>query len=248
MEEIKEINRPSFRLVRNGEHYNYHTNILKIVTPVFAKEYKMEDLRLMYEKLFKKEDEAFTRNRAFEETKEVQAADKKRDELFFFIKRFIENMKYNPDPAIKEAGKDLDKALEPYRNAHRKSLHENTALLDSFIEEMKGRTYQDALRKLDLLKPLELLREANENYKEIYKERYLKKTERNMKDKLKPLRPKVDLAFFEIVKFINAIYLVSYKITKEEQVTQELDSIIDRINGYTKEMLDGIVKRRAEAK
>ncbi len=248
IEKIKEIDRPSFRLVRNGEHYNYHTKILNVVTPIFAKEYKMEDLRYTYEKLFRKEDEAFMRNRGFEETKEIQAADHKRDELFFFIKRFIENMKYNPDPHVKEAGKELDKALDPYRNAHRKSLQENTILMDSFIKEMEKKIYYDSLKKLDLIKPLQLLKEANESFLDLYKERSMKKEERNMKDKLKQLRPQVDQAFFEMVKFINAIYLVSYKITKEDQVTDELSEIIDKINIYSKEMLDGIEKRRAEVK
>jgi hypothetical protein len=66
-----------------------------------------------------------------------------------------------------------------------------------------------------------------------------------MKDKLKQLRPQVDQAFLEVVKFINAVYLVSHEITKEKQVIDELGGIIDKINDYTADMLDKIAKRRA---
>ena len=67
-----------------------------------------------------------------------------------------------------------------------------------------------------------------------------------MKDKLKQLRPQVDQAFFEVGKFVNAVYLVSHEITKEKQVIGELEGIIDSINGYTTEMLDTITKRRSK--
>jgi len=247
MKKIKEISRPSFRLVRNSEHYNYHTNILKTITPIMAKNYNMEDHRLAYEKLFRKEDEAFTRNRAFEETKDIQAADQKRDELFFFIKRFIENMKYNPDPTLKSAGRNLDAALEPYRNAHRKSFQENTALIDAFVNEMEGNEICfKALEHLDLIRPLELLKEANESFHSLYNERSAKRHQRSMKDKLKQLRPQVDQAFFEVVKFVNAVYLVSHEITKEKQIIDELGMVIDRINDYSTDMLGTIAKRRAK--
>jgi hypothetical protein len=246
MKKIKEITRPSFRLVRNSEHYNYHVNVLKTITPIIAKNYSMEDHRLAYEKLFRKENEAFTRNRAFEETKEIQAADQKRDELFFFIKRFIENMKYNPDPVLKSAGRNLDEALEPYRNAHRKSFQENSVLIDSFVKEIEENESRfKAIEHLDLIRPLELLKVANENFRVLYNERSVKRHQRNMKDKLKQLRPQVDQAFFEVVKFINAVYLVSHEITKEKQVIDELGDIIDKVNGYTTEMLDIIARRRS---
>jgi hypothetical protein len=245
MKKIKEITRPSFRLVRNAEHYNYHVNVLKTITPMVAKNYNMEDHRFSYEKLFRKEEEAFTRNRAFEETKDIQAADQKRDELFFFIKRFIENMKYNPDPQLRAAGQHLDDALEPYRNAHRKSFQENTHLIESFINEMEeNEVCFNALKHLDLIRPLELLKTANESFRSLFHERSLKRHQRSMKDKLKQLRPQVDQAYFEVMKFINAVYLVSHEITKEQQVINELGDIIDKVNDYTTQMLDAITARR----
>jgi hypothetical protein len=247
MKKIKEITRPSFRLVRNSEHYNYHVNVLKTITPFVAKNYNMEDQRFSYERIFRKEDEAFTRNRAFEETKDIQAADQKRDELFYFIKRFIENMNYNPDPVLKAAGRSLDEALEPYRNAHRKSFQENTVLIDSFVKELEeNEICFKALQHLDLMRPLELLKTANESFRMLYNERSQKRHQRSMKDKLKQLRPQVDQAFFEVVKFVNAVYLVSHEITKDKQVVEELGAIIDIINTYTVQMQDAIALRRSK--
>ncbi|MDR1880543.1 MAG: DUF6261 family protein [Tannerellaceae bacterium] len=235
-EKIKEINRPSFRLVRNAGHYAYHGSVLKAISPVIAKEYKMEDLRLAYERLFRKEEEAFMRHRSFEETKDIQAADQKRDELFCFIKRFIENMKYNPDPELKAGAEVLNRALALYRNAHRKSFEENTDMVDRFIAEIEKEEYAGALNRLDLQKSLSLLKEANTKFAALYHERLDKKRQRSSEEKMKQLRPLVDQAFFEVIKFINAIYLVSHEITKEEQVIDELGRIIDEINGCSEKL------------
>ncbi|GEM_PF-3423660 len=248
MERVKEIIRPSFRLVRDGEHYDYHSRILATVTPMMAKEYKMEELRLVYEKYFKREEYAYMRNRAFEETKEIQAADQKRDELFCFIKRTIEIMRYNPDSTIRASWEELDGGLEPYRNAHRKSFLENTTMISLFIEEMEKEKYTHALQNLDLFRVFDLLKDANEKCYQLYNERQSKKEKRSKEDKMRNIRPQVDLAYFEFIKFINAIYLVSYQITKEQQVITEMGKVIDQINAYTKQMQDNILQRRAEEK
>lgn len=248
MEKVKEIIRPSFRLVRDGEHYDYHSKILHIISPVIAKEYKMEEQRLVYERLFKKEDDAYSRNRGFEETKDIQVANKKRDEFFLFIKRTIENMRFHPDATIKAYWQELYEGLDPYKNAHRASSIENTTLIFSFIEEMDKEKYQEILKKLDLLLVIDKLKEANNKCNQLYSERLNEKRKRSKEEKMRRIRPEVDNAFFELIKFINAIYLVSYQITKEEQVILEMEELIDKINLCTKSMQDSIVKRRLEAK
>jgi hypothetical protein len=249
MKKIKEIVRPSFRLVRNSEHHEYHSRVLAVITPMVAKSYSMEDQRLSYEKLFKKEDDAFSRDRAFEETKDIQAADRKRDELFFFIKRFIENMRYNPDPALRSAGRDLDEVLSPYRNAHRKSFKDNTIMVESFVKRIEDEPKLfHAMEFMDLVRPLEMLKAANDTFRELLEGRSEKRLQRNMNDKLKELRPQVDQAFFEVIKFINAVYLVSHEVSKDYQVSSELSSIIDSINESTKQMLDSVMERRERKK
>ncbi|MDR1402680.1 MAG: DUF6261 family protein [Tannerellaceae bacterium] len=248
MEKVKEISRPSFRLVRDGEHYEYHAGILQIVSPIIAKEYKMEKQRLVYERLFRKEDDAYSRNRGFEETKDIQVANKKRDEFFVFIKRTIENMRFHPDTTIKLYWQGLYEGLDPYKNAHRANAIENTDLIFSFIEEMNQEKYQEILKKLDLLLVIDKLKEANNKCNQLYGERLNEKHKRNKEEKMRNIRPLVDDAYFELMKFINAIFLVSCQISKEEQVIQEIGDLIDKINVRTKSMQDFIIKRRQEVK
>lgn len=248
MEKVKEIARPSFRLVRDGEHFDYHSKVLNAISPIIAKEYKMEEIRLIYERAFKREDEAYSRNRGFEETKEIQVANKKRDEFFLFIKRTIENMRFHPDTTIKAYYQQLYEGLEPFKNAHRTSYLENTALIFSFIEEMRKEEYRETLKNLDLLMVIDKLKEANTKCEQLYGERLNEKVKRSKEEKMRIIRPQVDQAFFNLIKFINAIYLVSFQITKEEQVINEIGALIDKVNVHTKNMQSTIVQRRKEEK
>jgi hypothetical protein len=244
MDDVKEIAKPSFRLVRDSEHYYFHEKVLQVITSSIAKEYKIEHLRFDYEKMFKREEKAFLRNRGFEETKEIQAADKKRDELFCFIKRTIELMKYNPETEMKIFWDILDKGLNPYKNAHRKSFEENTELITLFIQEMKKEEYAEAVEMLDLEKVFDLLEDANRKCGILYNERLSSKEKRTKEDKIRLLRPRVDKAFFAIIKVINAIYLVSYLVTKEESIVKQIGDVVDKINGYTAELQQNIKGRR----
>jgi hypothetical protein len=247
VKQIKEIIRPSFRLVRNLEHYDYHTSVLSIVSPLIAKTYSMEDQRWAYEKLFKKESESINRKRSFEETKDIQAAARKREEVFMFIKRFIENMTRNPDPAFKNAAVILDNAIEPYRNVTRKSFKDSSKLIEKFIRETENtEPLFNAISLLDLFRPVELLKASNDSFQSLYNERSAKKHQRSTTTKLKELRPEVDKAFFEVAKFINAVYLVSVAITNEKKITDELGAVIDKINARTSDLFNSIDLRRSK--
>jgi hypothetical protein len=246
MKNIKEILKPSFRLFRDNEHYEYHNEVLKFITPVLTKEYKLESERFDYEKLFKKEEKAYMRDRAFEETKEIQAADKKRDELFCFIKRTIELIKFNPDAEIKVHWVLLDQGLSSYRNAHRKSFLENTILVTEFINEMSQDKYAKPLETLDLQKVFILLKEANDKCENLYNERLNAKEKRDKEEKIRKIRPDVDKRFFFLIKCLNSIYLVNEIIMKDMQIQTEIGYVIDNMNVLTSGFKTNIKERRGE--
>jgi hypothetical protein len=247
MYKIKEIVRPSFRSVVNSEHHSYHANIFDILTFAIVEKYNMGNYFRVYELLFKKEKEAFTRTRYFEETKEIKISVTKRDEVFCFIRRIIESMSYNPDAELKNAAKILNNVLEPYRYANRKAYQENISQITAFINELEGNeTLLKAIKLLNLIRPLEILKTANKSFKELHNERSSKRYLRLTQDTLRQLRPQVDNAFFEVIKFINAIYLVNHEITKEKTIADELGIVIDNINGFTADMMNTISKRKGK--
>jgi hypothetical protein len=86
-----------------------------------------------YAARFATEDRAFIRNQAYKSTQTIADKDRERDDLFLYIKSFIESHLYCPIAAKKTAAQELDFALTPYREAHKRPYDGETAQIASFI-------------------------------------------------------------------------------------------------------------------
>lgn len=129
---MKEILKANLNNARNAEHYQFHSDVLSIVTVEVATAQKIEGLRSEYAALFDKENTAFIQNRAYESTKEVEAKDRVRDELFLYVKQTVDSNLYCPVATKKAAAEKLSFAMKPYRSANSKAFAENTAKLQTW--------------------------------------------------------------------------------------------------------------------
>ena len=69
---------------RNAEHYQFHTDMLSIFTEDFAEKQSIAILRSAYKQLLDIENECYLQNRTYKDTAAVEAADRKRDDLFLY--------------------------------------------------------------------------------------------------------------------------------------------------------------------
>lgn len=89
---MKQINEATkLSVSRNAEHYQFHHDVLDILTAEFAMAQKMDAVRTSYKELFDKEDTAFIQTRALAGTADVEAKDAVCDELLRYVCSIIEN-------------------------------------------------------------------------------------------------------------------------------------------------------------
>ena len=139
---MKEILKANLNNARNAEHYQFHSDVLSIVTEEVAAAQKIESLRSEYVALFEKENAAFIQNRAYESTKDVEAKDRERDDLFLYIKQTVDSNLYCPVANKKAAAEKLSFAMKPYRSANTKAFAENTAQVTNL--ETSKRTFPNS--------------------------------------------------------------------------------------------------------
>ena len=147
---MKEILKANLNNARNAEHYQFHSDVLSIVTVEVATAQKIEGLRSEYAALFDKENTAFIQNRAYESTKEVEAKDRVRDELFLYVKQTVDSNLYCPVAAKKAAAEKLSFAMKPYRSANSKAFAENTAQVTNLVADFQSETYAEYVELLGL--------------------------------------------------------------------------------------------------
>lgn len=228
---MKEILKANLNNARNAEHYQFHSDVLSIVTVEVATAQKIEGLRSEYAALFDKENTAFIQNRAYESTKEVEAKDRVRDELFLYIKQTVDSNLYCPVATKKAAAEKLSFAMKPYRSANSKAFAENTAQVTNLVADFQSETYAEYVELLGLTDAVAQLQIANNEFNAIYMGRSGEKLVRASTENMKSIRPKVDTAYRSLASAINALYQVNSLITRSESTETELASLIDGING-----------------
>ena len=228
---MKEILKANLNNARNAEHYQFHSDVLSIVTVEVATTQKIEGLRSEYAALFDKENTAFIQNRAYESTKEVEAKDRVRDELFLYIKQTVDSNLYCPVANKKAAAEKLSFAMKPYRSANSKAFAENTAQVTNLVADFQSETYAEYVELLGLTDAVEQLKTANNEFNAIYMGRSGEKLVRASTENMKSIRPKVDTAYRSLASAINALYQVNSLVTRSESTEAELGSLIDSVNG-----------------
>ena len=228
---MKEILKANLNNARNAEHYQFHSDVWSIVTVEVATAQKIEGLRSEYAALFDKENTAFIQNRAYESTKEVEAKDRVRDELFLYIKQTVDSNLYCPVTTKKAAAEKLSFAMKPYRSANSKAFAENTAQVTNLVADFQSETYAEYVELLGLTDAVAQLKTANNEFNAIYMGRSGEKLVRASTENMKSIRPKVDTAYRSLASAINALYQVNSLVTRSDSTEAELGSLIDGVNG-----------------
>lgn len=207
-----------------------HHDALEIITPEFATAFGISQLREEYQRLFDVENECYLRNTAFQDTPELQAADRKRDDRFLYNSQSINTACLSPIEATAEAGQRLAYHAKPYINAPRLTYAANTAAVTDFIEKMREPANAADIATLGLTAAIDALDEANKEFNKIYTQRSTELLTRASSENMKSIRSQVDDAFKNIASAINAFYQVNELTTKDAEKKKKLETVIDGVN------------------
>lgn len=242
---MKKILKTNLNNARNGEHFQFHADVLNVLTADVAKTQHIESLRETYATLFEEEDAAFVRNQSYESTKEIEAKDRVRDDLFVYAKQIISSNLLCPVADKKAAAQKLTYALTPYRQANKRPYAENTAQISNLVSDLQSTTYAPYVAKLGLTETISQLKAANDAFNAVYAGRSGDKLTRVSSENMKAIRPKVDEAYQAVASAINALYQVNELVTRTPATTESLGTLIDGINALVIQLQQTLSHRGA---
>ena len=245
---MKEIVSVDLAKGRNAEHFQFHANVLTFATSALAVELKIETLQKTYADLFKREDDLYMQARAYEETQAMNEKDRERDDLFIYIKQVVAAMLYSPVPEKKIAAQKIEFQMRPYKDAASKPVAENTAQVTNCLQVLESDANTAYITALGLTDVLPLLKQANNEFNELYVNRSDVKLGRVSNDNLKSVRSQTDEAYRAMVKAINALWLVNETITHDAAQAAKLGGLIDNINALIVQFSETLSRRKAGTK
>ena len=240
MTDIKTIDLPK---LNNGAHYEF----MKVVSDRFASETALSanaTAKKAIEALaaaLKEEDRCLAISRKSLMTEDIRQADSTRDDIYRSLRQAISGFAQAPVLDVARAAKTLALCMNSYAIKPSMQLDRETGLLHNFIADLETK-YAAEVTKLGLTLYVAPLKEANAKVEQFIVGRTTAQSA-IIAGELRAARLATDAAYRHLVKFVNALAMVS-GTSDYDALNMFLNEHIDR---YKQEALPK-AKKKAEDK
>ena len=185
-----------------------------------------QELRTAFATDFALLTDAVNQASASEETAQMSALDKERDDLLIFITSTITQMTKSPLAAQRTAAEKLYLPVKPYIGAARLANLQETAAIEGLLVDLDKAGMPEALAAINLTEVVAALKEKNKQYATLTEQRANAKADDPV-ESAKKIRLRMDEEYDEMTTYAFAQSVV--------KPTQETAAFINRLNALVDE-------------
>ena len=185
-----------------------------------------QELRTAFATDFALLTDAVNQSSASEETAQMSALDKERDDLLIFITSTITQMTKSPLAAQRTAAEKLYLPVKPYIGAARLANLQETAAIEGLLVDLDKAGMPEALAAINLTEVVAALKEKNKQYATLTEQRANAKADDPV-ESAKKIRLRMDEEYAEMSTYAFAQIVV--------KPTQETAAFISRLNALVDE-------------
>ena len=185
-----------------------------------------QELRTAFATDFALLTDAVNQSSASEETAQMSALDKERDDLLIFITSTITQMTKSPLAAQRTAAEKLYLPVKPYLGAARLANLQETAAIEGLLVDLDKAGMPEALAAINLTEVVAALKEKNKQYATLTEQRANAKADDPV-ESAKKIRLRMDEEYDEM-----STYAFAQSVVKP---TQETAAFINRLNALVDE-------------
>lgn len=185
-----------------------------------------QELRTAFATDFALLTDAVNQSSASEETAQMSALDKERDDLLIFITSTITQMTKSPLAAQRTAAEKLYLPVKPYIGAARLANLQETAAIEGLLVDLDKAGMPEALAGFNLTEVVAALKEKNKQYATLTEQRANAKADDPV-ESAKKIRLRMDEEYDEM-----STYAFAQSVVKP---TQETAAFISRLNALVDE-------------
>ena len=185
-----------------------------------------QELRTAFATDFALLTDAVNQSSASEETAQMSALDKERDDLLIFITSTITQMTKSPLAAQRTAAEKLYLPVKPYIGAARLANLQETAAIEGLLVDLDKAGMPEALAAINLTEVVAALKEKNKQYATLTEQRANAKADDPV-ESAKKIRLRMDEEYDEM-----STYAFAQSVVKP---TEETAAFINRLNALVDE-------------
>lgn len=228
--------------LKNAEHYDLFDSIYQEILPHKS---KIPGLLVLWDKFdaaFKLEDEYYKVSQRLENTEDLVAANKQRNDVFMRLKKSVELELLGSNPVEVEAAQKIQFVIDVYKDIRRVAYTEESAMLTNIIEDLKKDDVLPYIKVFKLEPLVDTLYTTNESFKRLYRKRSIE-IYKQRHEILYNARKMTDQSFFDLGDAIVSIYQANVIQNQDKTLRDLLENIIDDINSYI-EQAERVYSRR----
>jgi len=235
-----EIQAISLARMNNGAHFQFVKNALAEAKANTVIVDRAAAQVAVLEKKLADEDEALKISQKSLSTDDIVEADRKRDELYTAYRKLVKGSLSSPLEEQAEAAKILNQSIKDYGIDPKMQLDKEVGLVDNLLTDHEGK-YAEQVKTLGLTAYVTAMREANDKVNDLIVQRD-KERSIQVAGALKAARAETDTAYKDLVKRVNALWIVEYDAAYDEFINY-MNEAIDR---YRKEVLAAKKKKTTD--
>ena len=210
--------------LRNDEHFQFHTDIIRLIYRHSPQALKIEKQFEEYLKLYKREDEGIKKINKSALTAKIQEADKARDKIWSSMVKINDAALNHFAPEVVQAAKRLKILFDTYGNIAKKPQKEQSAATHNILQELKGKYAADTAT-VGLEPWVKELAARNEAFGKLMRSRFEEKAAKSDIN-VKEARVLLDEAYRGIIERISALMLLEGG-KEYEQFVRGLNVIVE---------------------
>jgi len=237
---MAEIGKINILHMPNGAHYLFALDVLNKAKANAKIAERAAAAVGVLEKKVAAEDEALQLSRKSMKTDEIKSLDGTRDSMYSYYRKGVKAFLGAPLDDVATAAKELDQHMTDYAINPQMQLDKETGMMLNFTADLVGK-YAEQVAKLGLTMYVTAMKEANDKLHELTTERTDERA-LQVAGALKSARAETDEAYRNLVKRVNALYIVEY----DEAYDEFINYVNAEIKHYKEEVLAAKKKKTTD--
>ena len=204
---MKQIELLDLHSLRNNEHYQFMTDVDKLILRLTANELGLESSYPAFHTALGNEDSCMRTANGSDKSGLLDVYDQKRDQIWSAIRMKVEATIWSPIVAEAESALRLKRVLEQYGNMRKLSYNEESAALTNLTTDLKAPSIAEDLVKVGIHRWTDELQKGNEAFLQVFEERTEEYADRDGGD-VRAARLIIDPMYESIVDRINAVMVL----------------------------------------
>ena len=222
---MKLIDKLYLHALRNNEHYQFMTDVEKLIKEVTSEVLAITAKHPAFENALNALDDSLQVEKGSSKSAKLYELDKLRDKTWRAIKKRVDATTDSPVEEEVKSAYILQRVISLYGNIRKMSYNEESAAISNLVDDLQSEMNMPHVEQIGITTWVAFLKEQNQTFQEVFDQRNTELANRQSGD-VRSARLIIDPLYKQIIDRINATITLDMAAEGVESFVNRLNEII----------------------